>query len=663
MSKASAATVAEGPVGEGRRRVVIENVRPCVEGGRFPIKRCVGESVVVTADAFLDGHDSLRCVLLHRRRGDAAWQELEMRALPNDTWEGSFDPVDIGAWEYTVTGWADEFASWRKDLARWTEPEDVAVSLAMGAEILARCAKRASGDDERRLAAWSEELRSGAPVEGRRDVALDPRLSELASRYPDRQFASTFHPVLEVTVDPVLARFSAWYELFPRSLGKPGAHGTFADCERALPGVAAMGFDVLYFPPIHPIGLTRRKGRNNAVTATKNEPGSPWAIGSTQGGHLAIHPELGTEEDFRRLVRSARMHGIEVALDIAFQSSPDHPYVKAHPEWFRHRPDGSVQYAENPPKKYQDIYPFHFETDAWRELWDELAGVFRHWIGEGVRVFRVDNPHTKPFAFWEWAIASIKAEHPEVLFLAEAFTRPKIMHRLAKLGFSQSYTYFTWRNTRAELTEYFTELSQSDSREYFRPNVWPNTPDILHEYLQHGGRPAFAVRLVLAATLSSSYGVYGPAFELADNRPREPGSEEYLDSEKYEIRHWNTGRADSLRPLMTRLNGIRRENAALQHNRSLLFLESDNERILCYAKTTDDLSNVVVTAVNLNPFATESAWVDLPARALGLPADGAFDVHDLLGGQTFRWRAGRNYVELRPGDAPAHVLRLPGVPS
>jgi starch synthase (maltosyl-transferring) len=485
-------------------------------------------------------------------------------------------------------------------------------------------------------------------------------LDEIARRYPDRSHATVADPWLPVRVDPPLARFSAWYEFFPRSVpGRQSAHGTFADCERYLPRIAEMGFDVVYFPPIHPIGASRRKGRNNSVTSEPGEPGSPWAIGAEGGGHKAIHPGLGSAEDFRRLVHAARTLGIEIALDIAFQTSPDHPYVTEHPSWFRHRPDGSVQYAENPPKKYQDIYPFNFETEDWRGLWTELRDVFLHWISEGVRVFRVDNPHTKPFAMWEWLIGEVKAAHPDVLFLSEAFTRPKIMHRLSKLGFSQSYTYFTWRNSKAELTEYFTELALSPTREYFRPNVWPNTPDILHETLQRGGRPAFAARAVLAATLASSYGIYGPAFELFENAPLRPGSEEYLNSEKYEIRTWDVDRADSLRPLLTRLNQIRREHPALQHDWHLRFVDCDNDRVLCYAKTTPDRSSVIFTTVNLNPFATESTWVDLPLAELGLRHDEPFEIEDLLTGARYHWRGSRNFVQLRPGEIPAHVFRLP----
>jgi len=447
--------------------------------------------------------------------------------------------------------------------------------------------------------------------------------------------------------------------MFPRSASsEPGRHGTFRDCEARLPAIAKMGFDVLYFPPIHPIGRIARKGVNNAVNAAPGDVGSPWAIGSSEGGHKSLHTELGTLEDFRRLVASAQTQGMELALDIAFQCAPDHPYVTAHPKWFRWRPDGTVQYAENPPKKYQDIFPFEFESEDWQGLWQELAGVVRYWAEEGVRIFRVDNPHTKPFPFWEWAITELKREYPDAIFLAEAFTRPKVMHRLAKLGFTQSYTYFAWRNTKHELIEYFTELTRGPGREYFRPNAWPNTPDILTEYLQFGGRPAFIVRLVLAATLAASYGIYGPAFELVEATPREPGTEDYLDSEKYEIRVWDREAAHSLSELIARVNRARRDNPALQSDASLRFFDVDNDSLLCYAKSDATLENLVVTVVNLDPHHVQSGWVDLDLAALGMDAQTPYQMHDLLSGARFLWSGARNFVQLDPQRAPAHVFAL-----
>jgi starch synthase (maltosyl-transferring) len=641
--------------GDGRKRAVIEAVTPMIDAGRFPAKRCAGDAVTVEADVFVDGHDVPRALLLHRKQGGKRWNEVPMAALVNDRWRGEFAVPELGVYEYTVCAWADAFASWRRDLARWIDAEDVAVALAVGANIVATAAGRARGADARRLAEWSEQLGGGASLEERRRLADDPALAALVEAYPDRATVTLFEPVLSLRVDPPLARFSSWYEMFPRSAAGGGRHGTFRDCEARLAYVAELGFDVLYFPPIHPIGATKRKGPNNAVVSAPGDPGSPWAIGAKEGGHKAIHAELGTAEDFRRLVRAARERGIEVALDIAFQASPDHPYVKAHPDWFRHRPDGSVQYAENPPKKYQDIYPFDFESESWPALWNELRDVFLHWIVQGVRVFRVDNPHTKPFGFWEWAITEIKREHPDVIFLSEAFTRPKVMHRLAKLGFSQSYTYYAWRNTKSEIVDYFTELSQTPSREYFRPNVWPNTPDILTAALQTGGRGAFMSRFVLAATLSANYGIYGPAFELQEHMPIEPGSEEYRDSEKYQIRDWNLERPDSLRGLIGTVNRIRRENPALQQDWRLRFFPVDNPQIVCYAKTTADLANVILVAVSLDPRNVQSGWVDLALDELGI-SEPPFAVQDLLSGATYTWNGPRNYLELRPHEVPAHVF-------
>jgi starch synthase (maltosyl-transferring) len=465
--------------------------------------------------------------------------------------------------------------------------------------------------------------------------------------------------VFPLVVDRERARFSTWYEMFPRSAAPDtGRHGTFRDCEAWLPRIAQMGFDVLYFPPIHPIGRGRRKGRNNTLAAGPDDVGSPWAIGSTEGGHKAIHPALGTLADFRRLVDAARSHGLEIALDIAYQCAPDHPYVTEHPAWFRHRPDGSVQFAENPPKKYQDIYPFDFESDDWRGLWQELKSVLDFWIDQGVTIFRVDNPHTKAFAFWEWAIAEVKRAHPDVIFLSEAFTRPRVMHRLAKLGFTQSYTYFAWRNTKQELTDYFTELAHGAGREYFRPNAWPNTPDILTEYLQFGGRPAFMVRLVLAATLAASYGIYGPAYEAVEAKPREPGSEEYLDSEKYELRAWALDRPDSIAGFIARVNRVRRENAALQSDAGLRFHGVDNESMICFSKGTDSADNVVLTVVNLDPYNAQSGWVELDLAALGLDPATPYQMHELLSDARYLWTGARNYVRLDPARAPAHVFRL-----
>ncbi|RMF92880.1 MAG: alpha-1,4-glucan--maltose-1-phosphate maltosyltransferase, partial [Nitrospinota bacterium] len=452
--------------------------------------------------------------------------------------------------------------------------------------------------------------------------------------------------------------FSTWYELFPRSCSpEAGRHGTFRDCERLLPEIARMGFDVLYFPPIHPIGQTNRKGKNNAPVAQPDDVGSPWAIGGVDGGHKAIHPQLGTFADFERLRQKAQEHGIEIALDLAYQCSPDHPYVREHPEWFRHRPDGTIQYAENPPKKYEDIFPFYFETDAWPALWEELKSIVLFWIEKGVRIFRVDNPHTKAFPFWEWMIGEVKTRYPDVLFLSEAFTRPKVMYRLAKLGFSQSYTYFTWRNTKAELIDYMTELTRTEVREYFRPHFWPNTPDILPEPLQYGGRPAFMMRLILAATLSSNYGIYGPAFELCVDEAL-PGREEYLHSEKYELKVWDRDQPGNLKGLISRINRIRRDNPALQQTHNLQFYEVDNEALLCYGKMTEDLSNIILVAVNLDPFHTQAGWVHIPLEGLAIAPDQPYLVHDLISEDKYIWQGPRNHIILDPQTMPAHIFRV-----
>jgi starch synthase (maltosyl-transferring) len=478
-------------------------------------------------------------------------------------------------------------------------------------------------------------------------------------KYPDRRWASVYDKELRVNVERSKARFSAWYELFPRSgAGRPAKHGTLRDCVERLPYVAGMGFDVLYLPPIHPIGISFRKGKNNTLAAQPDDVGSPWAIGAKEGGHKAIHPQLGSLADFKLLVEEAKKLDIEVALDIAFQCTPDHPYVTEHPQWFRKRPDGSIQYAENPPKKYQDIFPIDFESDDWEALWKELKSIIEFWCEQGVRIFRVDNPHTKAFPFWEWAIAEIKKNYPDALFLAEAFTRPKVMYRLAKLGFSQSYTYFAWRNTKAELTQYFTELTQTEVSDFFRPNLWPNTPDILTEYLQFGGRPAFMARLVLAAMLGANYGIYGAAFELSENLPREPGSEEYLNSEKYEIKNWDLDQPGSLKELVATVNRIRRENRALHSDRNLRFHTVDNPEIIAFSKTTDDLSNIIVVAVNLDPHHTQAGWVELSTQDLGLDPEQPYQMHELLTGARYLWHGARNFVQLDPQSVPAQIFRV-----
>jgi starch synthase (maltosyl-transferring) len=643
---------------DGRIRAVIERITPCVDDGRYAVKRIVGDRVDVEADCFNDGHERLAACVRYCREGDSGWHEAPMAAIGNDRWRGTFVVDSIGRYRYTVTAWIDYFLSWQHDFDRRIEADDVRLAARSGALIIRDAAARATGDDRVALERWAARLDAEREVAVLHAIADDEALVVAMARHADRRYAATYPMEFAIVVDRPLARCGAWYELFPRSTAaQPGAHGTFADCAARLPYAARMGFDIVYLPPIHPIGRTFRKGRNNTLTATATDVGSPWAIGATEGGHTAIHPQLGTLDDFHKLVASAKALGLEIALDIAFQCAPDHPYVKAHPQWFRARPDGTIQYAENPPKKYQDIYPFDFESADWAALWDELAGVFDHWIAQGVTIFRVDNPHTKPFAFWEWAIERLKRDHPELIFLSEAFTRPKVMHRLAKLGFTQSYTYFAWRNTKRELIDYFTELAHGPGAEYLRPNCWPNTPDILTEHLQLGGRAAFMARAVLAATLSANYGVYGPAFELLEHEPREPGSEEYRDSEKYELRRWDLDRPDSLADFIGRLNAARRDNPALQRDDGLVFFATDNDALLCYAKLAAEGDNAVLVVVNLDPHHTQAGWVTLDVERLGI-ADRAFQVHDLLSGARYLWSGARNFVELDPARSPAHVLRL-----
>jgi starch synthase (maltosyl-transferring) len=659
---------------EGRRRVVIEGVLPQIDGGRYAIKRTVGEQVVVEADAFVDGHDAISCALLYRPSNTTNWHEVPMESVAHEHWRGakatdrwraSFVVNQIGSYVYTILAWVDHFKSWRRDFQkRVNAQQDVSVDLLVGGQLVEAASKRAAEQDAEEdalwLRSWANTLqRQEEPIDHRVEVALDNQLAQFMARYPNRSYATTYERELPVVAERERARFSAWYEMFPRSCSRePGRHGTFRECIERLPYIANMGFDVIYLPPIHPIGVAFRKGKNNALTAEINDVGSPWAIGAPSGGHKAIHPELGTLDDFHLLVSRAREFGIEIALDVAFQCSPDHPYVKKHPEWFKKRPDGTIQYAENPPKKYQDIYPFDFETEDWQGMWEELKSIFLYWINQGVHIFRVDNPHTKSFPFWEWAITEIKREHPGTIFLAEAFTRPKVMYNLAKLGFTQSYTYFAWRNTKYDLIAYMEELTQTEVVEYFRPNFWPNTPDILNEYLQTGGRPSFIIRLVLAATMTASYGIYGPTFELCVNTPREFGSEEYLDSEKYEIRHWDLENPISLRHIIAQVNHIRRTNPSLQSNASIHFHPTDNDQIICYSKQTSDAANIVLVVVNLDPYHTQSGWLEIDLDIWDLDTGRPYQVHDLLTDSRYLWHGSRNYVELNPHTLPAHIFQV-----
>jgi starch synthase (maltosyl-transferring) len=640
-------------------RVVIEDVSPAVDGGRFPAKRVVGESVVVEATIFAEGHDALAARVRARRAGEADWHDTTMKALGNDRWTGTFTVEALGRSEFTVEAWVDRFGTWRRGLARKVEAgHDVSNELLEGAALLRAAAARAGSAPGAWLEARAEVLAGAAEPGVRAEAALAPELEAAMARHPDRDGGTELARPLPIDVEVERAAFGAWYECFPRSTSPdPGRPGTLRDLAAHLDYVVTMGFDVLYLPPVHPIGSAYRKGRNNTLVPEPGDPGSPWAIGAATGGHTAVHPELGTLADFDALVERAAELGLAVALDIAFQCAPDHPWVREHPEWFRHRPDGSIQYAENPPKRYQDIYPFDFEGDGWALLWAALRDVVLFWVGHGVTIFRVDNPHTKPFPFWEWLIAEVRARHPETVFLSEAFTRPAVMRRLAKVGFSQSYTYFTWRNTKAELTEYLTELTQTPVREYMRPNFFANTPDILHEYLQTGGRPAFQIRLVLAATLAASYGIYGPPFELCVGAAL-PGTEEYLDSEKYEVRHWALDRPDGLQGLVTRLNRARRDNPAFRHDRRLRFFPVDNEALIAYGKSTPDLSNVVIMVVNLDPHHMQSGFLELPLDELGIDPTQSYQVDDLLGGARYLWQGPRNYVALDPAALPAHLFRV-----
>ncbi len=645
---------------EGRKRAVIDRVYPEIDSGAFPIKRVVDDPVTVEADIVADGHELIQATVLYRRLGKRSWSELPMKPLGNDRYAATFTVKEIGGYEYSVSAWVDHFETWRSGLEKkHAAAVDASMDLRIGAALVNDAVGRAKGKKAKRLQELAAAMvDDSSELNDRVEVALSKELDHLMKEHPDRRFAFDYPRLLRVWVDRERAAFSSWYEMFPRSTAKsPGLHGTFKDSEERLPYIAEMGFDVLYLPPIHPIGTTSRKGKDNTPNASPQDPGSPWAIGSAEGGHMAVNPALGTIEDFQRLVVAAQEHGMEVAIDIAFQCSPDHPYVHEHPEWFLKRPDGSIQFAENPPKKYEDIVPFNFECEQWRELWEELAHVVEFWIDKGVRIFRVDNPHTKPFAFWEWLIDRIRTHHPDVIFLAEAFTRPKLMQRLAKVGFTQSYTYFTWRNTKHELTEYLDYLTRTNVREYMRPNFWPNTPDILPEYIQYGGRPALVLRLALAATLSPNYGMYGPVYELGVAEAL-PDREEYAHSEKYEIRHWDWSPKAGLRRILTRINKARHDNPALQNPWNIRFCDIENPFILAYLRYTSDHSNVLLIVVNLDTSHRQSGWVHVPVLESGIVPGQPYLVHDLISEDKYIWNGEYNYVELDPAKLPVHIMRL-----
>ena len=642
---------------DGRRRVVIQNIKPQVDGGRFPVKRVIGQEVAVSAFVYSDGHDRIAASLLYRTDDHDGWTRVPMRPSGNDLWRAAFTVAHRKTYIYKVEGQIDRFATWRGDLRKKTAAgQKVTVDLHIGSNLVTAASERASGKDARRLQELATKL-TAKDIDTAIATAISEELTRLMITWMDRSLAAQSEQELRVAVDRKKALFSTWYEFFPRSFGPDDRHGSLREAERVLPHISEMDFDVVYLPPIHPIGETNRKGQNNSINAEPDDPGSPWAIGSRDGGHTSIHPALGTLEDFDHFVETARKHSLDVAMDMAFQCSPDHPWIKEHPGWFVWRPDGSIQFAENPPKRYEDIVPLNFESESWKELWDELRSVFIFWAERGVGIFRVDNPHTKPFAFWQWLIEEVKSEYPDTIFLAEAFTRPQVMARLAKVGFTQSYTYFTWRNSKGELTEYLTQLTATEWGEFFRPNFWPNTPDILPEYLQYGGRPAFLIRLALAATLSSNYGMYGPAFEQCEHQAV-PGKEEYLNSEKYEVKNWDLDRKGNIGRLIRIVNTIRRQNEALQQTNNLEFHDVDNEYLICYTKATDDLENLVMVLVNLDPFHKQSGWVTLPLERLGIQPQQSYLLHDLVGDDRFMWQSERNFVSLDPQVIPFHIFRV-----
>ncbi len=638
---------------KGKSRVIIENVQPIVDGGLYPAKRTIGERVDVTASIFGDGHDHIRASVLYKKKDASVWNEVEMRPTFNDDWVGTFYAEELGKYTFKIQAWIDHFDTWYDGIKKKIAAKvDVHVELKEGVIFLKELALKDSS-----LVSVTRKLEAADYPSALREVGSET-FAKLVHNHPLKMHETILAAEFEVVVEHKKALYSTWYEFFPRSSSLlPGKHGTFLDCIRLLPRISAMGFDVLYFPPIHPIGKVNRKGKNNNVRAEKGEPGSPWAIGSDEGGHKSILPALGTLEDYKKLIAEAKKLNIDIGFDLAFQCAPDHPYVKEHPEWFKQRPDGSIQYAENPPKKYQDIYPFNFETDQWKELWDELKSVILYWVEQGVKIFRVDNPHTKPIPFWQWVIAEVNRDHPEVIFLAEAFTRPRIMASLAKVGFTQGYTYFTWRVTKQEITEYMNELVYSPSRNYFRPNFWPNTPDILPFHLQHQNENIFMLRYALAATLSSSYGIYGPPFEFYDNAPIE-GREEYFNSEKFEIKQHDWKKTNRMTDIISMVNKARKDNTALQSTWNMQFCSIENPNLIAYLKATDDLSNVILVVVNLDPHGNQTGYVQIPTDRLRIKEKVNIKVHDLITDEHYTWTQEWNFVELSPGKMPFHLFKL-----
>ncbi len=643
-----------------RNRVIIENVKPEIDGGSFFIKRVVGEKVAVSADIFSDGHDTLRASLFFKHADDKKWSEVFMQDHPNDVWTAEFIAEKKGFYYYKIEGWVDHLLTWLKGFRKkYEDGQQMTIELQIGAKLLRQTSKGYPKTKAKKLVEVALSLEEDT-YEHAIETVLGRDFKQLVHDHPMKQFQTEYDKNLQVRVGREKELFSTWYELFPRSASqKPGKHGTFKDVEKLLPRLQEFGFDVLYLPPIHPIGEKNRKGKNNSVTAEADDPGSPWAIGSKHGGHKAIHPELGTLSDFTHLIKEAEKHGIELAMDIAFQCAPDHPWIKEHPDWFLWRPDGTIAYAENPPKKYQDIVPINFETEDWMGLWEELKSVFIYWCEVGIRIFRIDNPHTKPFRFWQWVMAAVQKEYPDTIFLAEAFTRPKIMAELAKGGYTQSYTYYTWRTTHKEMEAYLTELTQTELREYMRPNFWPNTPDILPYELMGADSNAFALRYAMAATLSSNYGLYGPAYEFLENTGNdETGKDEYFNSEKYEIREYDWDARNRITDLYTAINRIRKDNKALQTTWNLHFTRTDNDLLMSYIKLTDDLSNVIWCIVNFDTQFKQSGWVEVPKKLLAIEGRVHLKVTDLLTNEIFHWFNDWNYVELNPSKYPIHIFKV-----
>jgi starch synthase (maltosyl-transferring) len=640
---------------QGKERVIIENVQPQVDAGLYPAKRTVGETVEVSASIFGDGHDHIRAAVLYKKKNAKKWNSVELQPTFNDDWRAAFKVEEQGTYVFTVQAWIDHFDTWYDGFKKKAAAKvDVKVELMEGAIFLKTLAENGKAN----LLNLATKLENTEQHQAAVELVLSEGFSQIVKDYPLKENETTYKHELQVLVETKKANFSAWYEFFPRSSSlEPGKHGTFQDCAKLLPRISKMGFDVLYFPPIHPIGKLNRKGKNNNVRSQQGEPGSPWAIGSDEGGHKSVLPALGTIDDFKKLVADAKALGIDIAMDIAFQCAPDHPYVKEHPDWFKQRPDGSIQYAENPPKKYQDIYPFNFESDDWKNLWEELKSVFIFWIEQGVTIFRVDNPHTKPIPFWGWVITEVHKQYPDIIFLSEAFTRPRIMASLAKVGFTQSYTYFTWRVSKQELTEYMNDLINGPSRNYFRPNFWPNTPDILPYHLQNQGENSFILRYALAATLSSNYGVYGPSYEFLENTPIE-GREEYINSEKFEVRHYDWKRTNRMTDIMSLLNQVRQKNEALHSTWNLQFCPIENPQLIAYLKTTDDLSNIILVIVNLDPNGKQSGYVQLPKDKLKLSNMVNVKLHDLITDEHYTWTQEWNFVELNPFKMPFHLFKL-----